>query len=245
MRMGQIDFESKIRSKDNLREYFAINHNLFFPKESCFNTNFIKQVFSGEKLLLGLNESSPPDLAFIKDAHLFDKAALFKVVKNDFDLCKYIPDTENESRLNRDFLICVIFYKHRDKFDEMYENYVNLIRKNGTSSLVGKTLEIQLKFVESLNNFIPSKFEKKSKQFLKNLGCENKPGLLINNFELRNRNNQINNLRVNINNEQDLDVESESLVDRLLQNSRYGMKKKKKKSNIKENEIMIENNYEG
>ena len=81
-KMGQLEFESKIRSKDNLREFFAIHHNLFFPKETCFNTNFIKQVFKGEKLLLGLNESYPPDLAYIKDANLFDKAALFKVIKD-------------------------------------------------------------------------------------------------------------------------------------------------------------------
>ena len=167
--MGQIDFESKIRSKDNLREYFAINHNLFFPKESCFNTNFIKQVFAGEKLLIGLNESNPPDLAFIKDAHLFDKDALFKVISTDFELRKYIPDIEDVSRLNRDFLICVLFYKDRDKFNELYENYVDLRRKKGSSSLVGKVLEIQPKFVDSLKYFIPSKLEKKSKQFLNRL----------------------------------------------------------------------------
>ena len=112
-KMGQIDFESKIRSKDNLREFFAIHHNLFFPKESCFNTNFIKQVFKGEKLLLGLNESYPPDLAYIKDANLFDKSALFKVIKEHVDLNKYLPNVENESRLGRDFLICVIFYKDK------------------------------------------------------------------------------------------------------------------------------------
>ena len=227
--MGQLEFESKIRSKDNLREFFAIHHNLFFPKETCFNTNFIKQVFKGEKLLLGLNESYPPDLAYIKDANLFDKAALFKVIKDKLELCKYLPDVENESRIGRDFLICVIFYKDKNLFNQLYSHYLDLRRKNGTSSLVDKVMDIDERYKDSLLKFIPSKLEKKSKMFQKNLESSDND---VENINIARNNNNVN---INLREEVPGNIENSSLqndenyIDNLISTYRYGPNKKKTK----------------
>ena len=169
MEVSQIDFESKCRSKHNFQEFMAIKHNLYFPKESAFNTRFIEQVLSEQKLLLQLSECTPPELAYIKDAHLFDKKALLRLIRSDEDLNRYIPDDVNESRLNREFLICILFYKKRNVFDNLYEHYKMLRRQNAFSSVAAKTIQINEKFKETFLNFAPSKIEKKSKQFLKNV----------------------------------------------------------------------------
>jgi hypothetical protein len=168
MELSQLDFESKIRSKRNLREFFAIKKNLYFPKESCFNTTFIIKVFKNEKKLLSLNETKPPELHRIKDASLFDKKALFSIIKNDSNLNKYIPDDCNAERLNRDYMAAIIFYKDRSRFNKLYDKYVNLKRGKGESKVANKLLTISTEYAEEFKSYIPSSIEARRKVFLKN-----------------------------------------------------------------------------
>ena len=53
--------------------------------------NFNKQIFKDEKSLLKLSECKPPEIAFIKDANLFDKQTLFKIIKNHTEVLKLFP----------------------------------------------------------------------------------------------------------------------------------------------------------
>ena len=98
MEVSQIDFESKCRSKQNFKEFMEIHHGLYFPNESAFNSIFIEKVLKEEKLLLKFSEWTPPELAHIKNANLFDKKALLRIIRNDNELNMYVPDDVNESR---------------------------------------------------------------------------------------------------------------------------------------------------
>jgi len=101
------DIEKRIRSKTALIEFFQQKRKLHFPKESCFNTKFLLQVFSKEKLLLPISSKSAPYLGRIKKYQSFDKPNLLCIIQGNEIMKKYIPDNIDASRVERDTLLSV------------------------------------------------------------------------------------------------------------------------------------------
>ena len=82
-KMNISEIEGRIRSKANCIEYFAIKEDLYLPNISCFNSDFVKSVLSGDKLLLKLTESTAPNIRRLKNDKTFDKESLFREVINN------------------------------------------------------------------------------------------------------------------------------------------------------------------
>lgn len=95
------------RSRQAWKEFFELENDLYFPLLPAFTGNFINQVLKGNKKLLSMKQSKAPVLKQAKNDQSFNRDNLFRIVKSDPQLSKYIPDTLKIKDSNRIFLITV------------------------------------------------------------------------------------------------------------------------------------------
>ena len=159
-------FEERIRSRKNAEEFFAIMHSLVLLKDSCYNTFYIRQVISGEKLLLKISEAKAPELRRIRNCSMFDKEALFNTVYNNTNMRRYIPDSQDHSRISKESLLCIIYSIDKNEFNRLYQEYV--LRKVKASRDKKELIKMKVapQFINSLNNFNASERAPKKKTFI-------------------------------------------------------------------------------
>ncbi len=101
------EVENKIRSKESAIEFFGICLGKHLPRETAFNSNFIRQVFRLTKKLLPLSAAKPPELKRMKFIKQFDRENLFSIINNNDEMKKYIPDDSSFKRISREVLLAV------------------------------------------------------------------------------------------------------------------------------------------
>ena len=84
--------ENVVRDRRSLAEMFALKFNEWLPKDRSFHTGFALQVLTGSKKLLKLTEKGSPSIPKTKDAPELDKPNIFRILNEDIELKKYIPD---------------------------------------------------------------------------------------------------------------------------------------------------------
>lgn len=103
-------FESRIRSKSSAQEFFQNKLGLYLPDDSCFNTKFLLEVFSGKKKLIPLNASVEIKLGRAKSSTVFDKKNLLEVIKSRPAMSLYLPNDASCQRVERKTLLSVSFF---------------------------------------------------------------------------------------------------------------------------------------
>ena len=103
-------FESRIRSKSSAQEFFQNKLGLYLPDDSCFNTKFLLEVFSGRKKLIPLTVSVDIKLGRAKASTLFDKKNLLQVIKARPAMNLYLPTDVTCQRVERKTLLSVSWF---------------------------------------------------------------------------------------------------------------------------------------
>ena len=87
------------------------------PEFSCYDYEYFLQVANGVKKVsnfliqfLSFNEYSPVFLPPYKYLDITKKPNLLKICKDDNILNKYLPDKDQLTGINREFLLVVIFF---------------------------------------------------------------------------------------------------------------------------------------
>lgn len=102
-------FESRIRCKESLREFFFRKRKQIFLKDSCFNTQFLLSVLKGDKKLLPISANNVVELGRLKNNKMFDKKNLLNLIQNNEEMRKFIPDSPKYSRIERESMLKVSF----------------------------------------------------------------------------------------------------------------------------------------
>lgn len=103
------NLESRIKSISQAREYFS-DCNLVLLKDKVFDTKFVLDVFKGHKLLIPASSYLELDLKRMKLINEFNRENLFKIIAENDEMRKYIPDSSNFSNFDRNSLLVVSLF---------------------------------------------------------------------------------------------------------------------------------------
>lgn len=100
------NLETRIKSISQAREYFS-DCDLVLLKDKVFDTKFVLDVLKGEKLLLPTSSYLEIDLKRMKSIKEFDRENLFKIILDNEEMKKYIPNGSKFSNFERNTLLIV------------------------------------------------------------------------------------------------------------------------------------------
>lgn len=134
--------ETIIRDRRSLAEMFAIKFNEWLPKDRAFHTGFALQVLMGQKKLLKLSEKGSPSIPKTKETPELDKPNMFRIINEDNELKKYIPDNSKSNYISLEFYHSLFFHKKRGVFDYLYGVFEQ--KKRHSSESIKKTMNLQM-----------------------------------------------------------------------------------------------------
>ncbi len=134
--------ENVIRDRRSLAEMFALKFNEWLPKDRAFHTGFALQVLTGTKKLLKLTEKGSPSIPKTKEAPELDKSNMFRIINEDVELMKYIPDNSKPGYISLEFYHSLLFHRNRDIFNYLYGVFES--KKRHASESLKKTLSLQI-----------------------------------------------------------------------------------------------------
>ena len=211
--------ENVVRDRRSLAEMFALKFNEWLPKDRAFHTGFALQVLTVSKKLLKLTEKGSPSIPKTKDAPELDKPNIFRILNEDIELKKYIPDNSKPGYISLEFYHSLLYHRKRDIFNYLYGVFES--KKRHASESLKKTLSLQIPSDVSQQLFsYKSNFDvPKSKPFFqlkryKGLFDENNQNINQNQNNLHNQNQNNNHMiiennlerrndNVNVNNNDD------------------------------------------
>ena len=174
----------------------------------------------GQKKLLKLSEKGSPSIPKTKETPELDKPNMFRIISEDNELKKFIPDNSKSNYISLEFYHSLFFHKKRGVFDYLYGVFEQ--KKRHSSESIKKTLNLQMpsEVTQKLFSYKSNFDVPKSKPFFQ---LKRYMGLFGENFDEMNvinvNNRQISNSNMIMDQERNIHSNNENInVNQLMNN---------------------------
>ena len=112
-------------------------------------------VLRGDKRLYTIGCFGGFNLPYYSRRKRLTKECIFRKFSNDPILLSYLPDNVPISSITREFLLSVLFYRNREKYLELYEEYKKIETQKSTCGNKKFTAIISEESKQLLKNYRP------------------------------------------------------------------------------------------